>query len=75
MEYPCEATSSVRGSAPPTVRAAACLVHNSRRLALRLRQDDIDEVLGRRHDLDLLEVIDYHYDGTLVCAKLGMPVP
>jgi len=35
-------------------------VDHGRRLALRLGQDHIDEVLGRRHRLDLLKVVDDH---------------
>ena len=32
------------------------------RLPLRLGEDDVDEVLGRRHDADLLEVVLHHGD-------------
>ena len=33
------------------------------RLPLGLGEDDVDEVLGRRHDRDLLEVVLHHRDG------------
>lgn len=36
------------------------IVHHGRRLPLRLRQDDVDEVLVGRHDLDTLEVVRRH---------------
>jgi len=35
-------------------------VHDGGRLALRLGEDHVDELLGRRHRLDLLEVVDDH---------------
>ena len=39
-------------------RDVVALVHDGRRLALRLGEDDVDEVLAGRDDGDPLEVVD-----------------
>lgn len=45
------------------------VMDHRRRLALRLGQDDIDEILGRRHGLNAFEVIYRHF--ILTCVEFA----